>query len=200
MESIIFRIMNLKEFHELILEIEGMNDEAEKEARLKLLDEIQERITDYDVHVREYAYQQTVQSLIERGIGLEPVDRGAVVSAWDERIDKLVTAEAKRAAKHYTDQFRWHIFSFELLSALRQDEARKAFNEMPKQELYLFFDYAEECYRVRNAHLLTAEDIEAVRENSPLDRSDMYFFDPVNKWTYVKPHEEYCGPYFRKVE
>ena len=200
MESIIFRIMNLKEFHELILEIEGMNDEAEKEARLKLLDEIQERITDYDVHVREYAYQQTVQSLIERGIGLEPVDRGAVVSAWDERFDKLVTAEAKRAAKHYTDQFRWHIFSFELLSALRQDEARKAFNEMPKQELYLFFDYAEECYRVRNAHLLTAEDIEAVRENSPLDRSDMYFFDPVNKWTYVKPHEEYCGPYFRKVE
>ena len=200
MESIIFRIMNLKEFHELIEEIEGMNDEAEKEARLKLLDEIQERITDYDVHVREYAYRQTVQSLIERGIALEPVDRGAVVGSWDEQFDKLVTVEEKQAAKHYTDQFRWHIFSFELLSALRQDEARKAFNEMPKQELYLFFDYVEEAYRIRNAHLLTAEDIEAVRENSPLDRSDMYFFDPVNKWTYVKPHEEYCGPYFRKVE
>jgi hypothetical protein len=28
----------------------------------------------------------------------------------------------------------------------------------------------------------------------------MYFFDPANRWTYVKPHEEYCGPYFFKID
>jgi len=21
--------------------------------------------------------------------------------------------------------------------------------------------------------------------------------DPANHWTYVRPHEDYCGPYFR---
>ena len=59
---------------------------------------------------------------------------------------------------------------------------------------------AEEAYRVRNAYLLTAGDVEALRENSSLNRSDMYFFDPLNHWTYIKPHEDYCGPYFFKVD
>lgn len=159
-----------------------------------------EKITDYDVHVREYAYQQSIRSLLDRGIILESVDRDPVVAQWDEQFDRLVSAEVKRAAEHYTDQFRWHLFSFDLLPALREDRARIAFDEMPKQELYLFFDYADEAYRIRNAHLLTAEDIEAVKENSPLNYSDMYFFDPVGKWTYVKTHEEYCGPYFCESE
>ena len=89
------------------------------------------------------------------------------------------------------------MFSFELLSAVQGDQARTAFNEIEKGELYLFFDYADEAYRVKNAHLLTADDVEALRESSSLNRSDMYFYDPLNKWTYIKPHEEYCGPYFK---
>ena len=48
--------------------------------------------------------------------------------------------------------------------------------------------------------MITAADVEALRENSPLNLSDMYFFDPANRWTYVKPHEEYCGPYFFKID
>ena len=71
---------------------------------------------------------------------------------------------------------------------------------MIKSELYLFFDYAKEVYLVRNAHLLTAADVEALRENSSLNHSDMYFFDSANGWTYSKPHEEYCGPYFFRRE
>jgi len=200
MESIIFRIMNLNEFHKLLSEIEEMTDETEKEARLKLMEEIQEKITDYDVHVREYAYRQTIKDLIDRGIVIESADRKAVVTAWDDQFDRLVSAEVKKASEHYTNQFRWHIFSFELLFALQRDEARKAFDEMPKTELYLFFDYSEECYRIRNVHLLTAKDVEDLRKESSLGLSDMYFFDPVNKWTYIKTHEEYCGPYFCKVD
>jgi len=200
MESIMFRIMNLQEFHQLQNETEQMSDAKEKEARTRLLEQIMEKITDYDVHVREYAYQQSIQALVVRGILFEPVDRDPVVTQWDKQFDSLVSAEAKQAAKHYTNQFRWHLFSFELLPAVQAEQARMAFNEMPKQNLYLFFDYADETYRVSNAHLLTAEDVEALRENSSLDLSDMYFFDPLNKWTYVKPHEEYCGPYFFKVD
>lgn len=73
------------------------------------------------------------------------------------------------------------------------------FNSIEKSELYLFFDYADEAYRIKNAHLLTAKNFENLREFSPLDYSDMYFFDPLNRWTYVKPHEDYCGPYYFKA-
>lgn len=126
MESIIFRIMNLKELHQLEEEIEKMSDAQERDARTRLIEQIVEKITDYDVHVREYAYQQ--------------------------------------AAKHYTNQFRWHLFSFELLPAVQGDQARTAFDEIKKGELYLFFDYADETYRVKNAHLLTANVNDARRD------------------------------------
>ena len=200
MESIMFRIMNLKELHQLEEEIEKMSDVKERKARLKLLDQIMEKITDYDVHIREYAYQQSMQALIDRGVIFEPIERAALVARWDEQFDRLVSPEAKQAASHYTDQFRWHLFSFELLPATKEDAARTAFNEVEKQELYLFFDYATEAYRVKNAHLLTSDDIEALSENSSLDMSDMYFFDPANKWTFIRPHEYHCGPYFFKAD
>ena len=196
MESIMFRIMNLKELHSLEDEIEKMTDENERNARAKLIEQIIEKITDYDVHVREYAYQQAIQALIDRGIGFELVDRDPVVTEWDSQFDSLVSAEAKQSVRHYTSQFRWHLFSFALLPAMQGEEARAAFNRMNKQELFLFFDYADEAYKLKNAHLLTSEDVESLRENSSLNHSDMYFFDPLNRWIYVKPHEEYCGPYF----
>ena len=200
MESIIFRIMNLKGLHELEKENEQLSDDQERNNRAVLIEQIMDKITDYDVHVREYAYQQAVKALTDRGIVFEPTDRAAIVAEWDRQIDSLVSAEAKQTAKHYTNQFRWHLFSFELLPAIQCDDACAAFDAMEKQKLYMFFDYADEAYRVKNAHLLTSADIAALRENSSLNLSDMYFFDPLNKWTYIKPHEEYCGPYFFKIE
>ena len=199
MESIIFRIMNMKELHQLEEEIEQMEDAQERETRIQLIEGIIEKITDYDVHVREYAYKQSIKSLLDRGITAEPVERATVIDLLDQQIDSLVPIETKRAARHYSDQFRWHLFSFELLAAEQNDSARTAFNSAQKNELYMFFDYAEEAYRIQNAHLLTAEGVDVLRENSPLNYSDMYFFDPVSKWTYVRPHEAYCGPYYYKM-
>ena len=144
MESIMFRIMNLKELFALEEEIDLIADEEERKARHDLLDKIQEKITDYDVHVREYAYKQTIKSLTDRGIVFQPVERESVVALWDKQFDSLVSAEAKLSAQNYSDQFRWHLFSFELLPAIKEDEARKAFDEMKKGELYLFFDYCDE--------------------------------------------------------
>ena len=194
-----FRIMNLKELHQLEEEIDQMDDAKEKEARSQLIEQIMEKITDYDVHAREYAYQQSIQALIDRGIAYTPADRTIVVGNWDELFDRLVSLKAKQAAAHYTDQFRWHLFSFDLLPAVKEEDARVLFNQMVKQELFLFFDYSDLAFQIKNAHLLTASDIDTLRENSSLELSDMYFFDPINRWTYVKPHEEYCGPYFFKA-
>lgn len=79
-----FRIMNLKELHQLEEEIDQMDDAKEKEARSQLIEQIMEKITDYDVHVREYAYQQAIQSLVNRGITYAPTDRWIIRSAADE--------------------------------------------------------------------------------------------------------------------
>ena len=200
MESILFRILNLKEFHLLEDEARQLEDAKECEIRTKLLehmfDAVLDAVTDYDVHVREYAWKQTIRERMDRGIAIEPVDRAEAVGQWDACFDSLVSAEAKQEANHYTNQFRWHLFSFELLPCVKENMAKATFDSVEKTELYLFFDYADECYLVKNAHLLTAADIEAVKENSPLNYSDLYFFDPVGKWTYVETHEGYLGPYF----
>lgn len=199
MESIMRRIMSLGELIRLEEETEQLEDLQEKEVCTKLIEQIMDKVTEYNLHIREYAYKQALQVLIGRGIILEPVERKPVVTKWDKQIDSLVTAEIKRTTKYYSDQFRWHIFSFELLPALQGDQARLAFNSAEKSELYLFFDFADETYMVKNAQLLTADDVETLSEFSPLNYSDLYFFDPLDKWTYIKTHEDSCGPYFFKA-
>lgn len=200
MESILFRLLNYKEYNRLEDEIELLSDEDEREVRSKLLERIHEAVLDYDLHLREYAWKQSIGQLLERGVSIEAASRHEVVGQWDACFDSLVSEDVKKATAHYSNQFRWHLFSFELLNALQGDEARAAFDRKGKGELYLFFDYADECRLVKNAGLLTAADVDAVKENSPLNYMDMYLFDSIGKWTYVKPHEEYCGPYFFAAE
>lgn len=199
MESIMFRIMNLKELHLLQDEIESIEDLAEREERVRLLEKVMECITDYDVHVREYAFKQNVKELLERGIVLEQVDREEIVRNWDTMFGSLVS-EGLKSLNGYNDQFRWHVFSYELLNAIKGDEAKNRFDEIDKNELYIFFDYADEAYVVKNAHLITSKDIERLEENCPLDYKDIYFFDPKSKWTYIIPHEVYIGPYFCDIQ
>lgn len=200
MESIMFRIINSEEWDRLCEENRRLEDFTERESRKKLTDGIMEAITDYDVHVREYTWRETARKILARGITCEPVEREPVVQQWDEQIDSLVSKDTKAAARNYSNQFRWHLFSFELLPALSGKEAQEAFDAIEKDNLYLFFDYAPEVYLIQNADLLNAEDLNELRKDSPLDYSDVYLFDPVGKWTYVRPHEEYRGPYFFKAK
>ena len=143
---------------------------------------------------------QVIRSLQERGIAIESVERTPIITEWNKQFDTLVSDEKKKATPDYSDQFLWHLFSFELLSAQREDAACRAFDAADKTELYLFFDYSEKAFRIKNAHLLRAEDVERLSEFTPMDYADMYFFDPVKKWTYVRTHEDYLGPYYFKAE
>lgn len=167
MKSIFFRIIHITDLNRLEDEIERLADPQEKAARMKLLERITDAIADYDCHVRAYAYQQTIQKLVDRGLLFEPVARTPVTAAWDNEFDKRVPPAMKQSKKHYTNQFRWHLFSFELLPAIQGEEACRLFHSAEKDELYLFFDRAEECYQIKNANLLTAKDIEALRESAP---------------------------------
>lgn len=197
MESIALKILDFNAMTMLYEEIEALNDASEKEIRRKLLDAIWNSIDNYDAHILDLEYRQYLQSLSERGLEFIPVEKNTVAAQWDELFATRVSDQAKLQAKRYNDQYKWHIFSFNLLESLRSEEARVAFDKQEKDTVYLFFQYAPEAYLIKNASLLTAEDLDF---DNAMDRSDIYIFDPVENWTYVQTHEESCGPYFFSVK
>ena len=196
MESIIFSIMNMNALMKLEEENAHINDDNEREIRSKLIEAIMDKIADYDVHVRKYQYDKYLKELMTRGIKFIPVDRKEVVSQWDMLYDSLVSDQTRKNTKCYNDQFKWHLFSFDLLPTKKKSAAQIAFDSQEKGTLYWFFENSKEAYLVINAHLLKASDFEVLCEYSTLNIADMYVFDPSRKWTYVKTHEDSCGPYF----
>ena len=144
---------------------------------------------------------EKLKNLIDKGVLFLHVPKKPIAEQWDKEFDTLVSEEVKENKKNYSDQFKWHLFSFDLLPALTGDKAKAAFDKEEKHELYLFFEYAEQTYIIGNANLLTSKDIDELFEKSDLESSDFYFFDPLNSWTYVIPHEEEeLGPYFYKAK
>ncbi len=196
MESIALKILNFNGLKDLEKEIEQLKDASEKEIREQLFDTIWDKITDYDAHILDYEYKQHIKKLSDRGLEFVPVKKSPVVANWDEVFTSTVSEKTKKHAKHYNDQYKWHLFSFDLLDALKLDAAREVFDIIEKDAVYLFFQYAEECFIVKNASLLKAKDLDF---DSDMSKADIYVFDPVGKWTYVKTHEESCGPYFYSV-
>lgn len=193
MVSIALRILNMNEMSTIEEENNQIKDAQERDKRSQLLEAIWEKITDYDIHVLEYEYKQHVRKLIERGIEFIMVDKQAVEASWEECFGSSVSEEEKKKKKHYNEQFRWHLFSFELLDALKEDHANTAFDATAKDTVYLFFQESEEAYLIKNASLLKAEDFDIYCD---MTKADLYVFDPEAKWTYVKTHEATCGPYF----
>lgn len=190
-----YNIVNVSELHKLEEENEQLDDN-EREIRSNLIEEIMEKITEYDAHIWKYQYDNYLKELITRGIEFIPVNRDEVVSKWDKMFDSLVSDQTRKNTKHYSNQFRWHLFSFELLPVKKESSAQIAFDSQEKDTLYWFFEYAKEAYLIKNAHLLKASDFDILSEYSTLNNADMYVYDPSGKWTYIKTHEELCGPYF----
>jgi hypothetical protein len=192
-ESIALKIMNINTLNQLEKEIEQLPDAHEKEIRKQLLEAIWDKIFDYDAHILDYEYNQHINKLSERGLEFLPAKKSHVAAQWDELFASMVSEQSKKLVKQYNDQYKWHLFSFDLLDALKLDDARRAFDTIGKDTVYLFFQYAEESFFIKNASLLKANDLDF---DSVMDKADIYVFDPVEKWTYVLTHEKSCGPYF----
>lgn len=197
MESIALKIMNIDALNRVEEEIEQLQDIHEKETRKHLLEAIWDKIRDYDAHILDYEYKQHILELSERGLEFVPVEKSHVTAKWDELFASTVSEQSRKHAKQYNNQFKWHLFSFCLLDALKADDARAAFDTIKKDTVYLFFQYAKESFLVKNASLLKAKDLDF---DSDMDKADIYVFDPIEKWTYVKTHEKSCGPYFYCAE
>ena len=169
-------------------------DKDELVARQEILDEIMEAARDYYEHVNAYDYKQFCKELMERGIRFTPVNDRTTKAKWTKLFAASISKEDRK--KVYFEQYRWHLFSYKLLNALTEDDAREAFNREPKTSVYLFEQHSKNAYLVENAHLFKAEDF----DHDFIPFSDFYLFSPEGKWTYIHTHESYCGPYFYKLK
>ncbi|WP_458407853.1 DUF4275 family protein [Anaerotignum sp.] len=171
-----------------------LSDEKEKETRLSLLRNIQNAALEWDIHMQEYEYKQFCKELTDRGIRFTPFDERTTKAKWTKLFAAPIPKEDRKLV-HF-EQYKWHLFSFELLPALKDDEARAAFDAQEKDTVYLFLQHTKEAYRVENAHLFKAEDF----DHDFIPFPDIYIFSPEGKWTYIHTHEIMCGPYFYKLK
>lgn len=194
MKSIYFRIINQKEFFALSDEIDQLPDPAERKTRQALLDAIHSVIGDYDVHVREYEYAQHGKAILDRGIQAAAVSGPSLKRRWTRLFATGISQEQKKAV--YCNQFRWHLFSYQVLPALQGEAADEAFLRAKKGQVFVFFQHCGDGWMLENAHLIRPEDFQT-EVSSPW--TDVYLFDPENRWTYIHTHEPDCGPYFFSV-
>ena len=190
--------VSLSLFDEACLEeycrIETLEDKDEQERRYELLEDIQRACGAYYDHIREYEFGLHYKKLEKRGIVLTPIVP-AHVSKMKTKWSRLFASALSKREKeeiHY-DEFRWHIFSYDRVACLVGDEARSAFDACKKTRVFQFFQHDNSGFCIDNAMLLKAADFDY--ENTPT-KADTYILDAAGRWTYVRTHEESCGPYF----
>ena len=194
MKSIYFRIINQKELFALYDEIEQIPDPEERRVREKLLDRIHSVIGDYDVHIREYAFRQFCKSVLARGVKASPMSGPSLKRRWGRIFSSGIDPKEKRRVRY--QDFRWHLFSYRVLPALQGKKAEEAFLRADKHTVYVFYQHCGDGWVLENAHLIRPEDF---KTEVPCPWTDVYLFDPENRWTYIHTHECDCGPYFFKV-
>ncbi|QDQ02495.1 DUF4275 family protein [Lysinibacillus fusiformis] len=108
---------------------------------------------------------------------------------WDSIFAKNISEEMKHSI--FYDQFKWHIFSYDQQACLKREDARKAFDDVPKDELFMMYQCAPYVLQFSAAKDVVAADFDS--------QQDIYIFDRDFTWTYIHTHEEQCGPYFYNI-
>lgn len=104
----------------------------------------------------------------------------------------------KNKIKRYvvaTGNFIWHIFSWELLpegSYLEGDAARKAYDAIDKKGSVYLEPFAEEDPAPVTSEHTSSKQLDKLCE--------IYVVGKDFEWTYIKTHEDRCGPYFCKKQ
>lgn len=177
-------------------EIEALTDRMEAAERERLLDELQLMVWKYNERVNSYNYVWHCIEIEARGLVFKPIAKQTAEQKWDAFFASQLTPEEKQ--KCYYSDFKWHMFSFEKVAALKGEEANRAFDACERGEAYLFIQCTDEAWRIENAQLLTAADLCV---DYDFQRADVYIFDAAGTWAYARTHESDCGPYFlRKTD
>ena len=97
--------------------------------------------------------------------------------------------------------FLWHIFSYEYVPCLKDDEARAEFDRIAYDKAIRFHDgFGGKITDVSETVKISAASLDKEKKRGA---QDVYIVAEDFLWTYVKTHENgWCGPYFcyRKPE
>ncbi|MBR6812241.1 MAG: DUF4275 family protein [Oscillospiraceae bacterium] len=114
---------------------------------------------------------------------------------WLDHFAKGISKENIEKYVVSTGNYIWHVFSWELLDKSRYltgDEAKSAYDEIDKSGavcIRWWFDEGE-----------TEPLGEKLKTAAALDKFDeIYVAAGDFSWTYIKTHEDTCGPYFMKL-
>ena len=130
------------------------------------------------------------KSFTDKGVIISQYEEPqSIYKAWDSVFAKNISEETKHSI--FYEQLKWHIFSYEKQHCLNGDEARKAFDDVPKDELFVMYQFSPHVLKLSAAQDVVAADFDS--------QQDIYIFDRDYTWTYVHTHEEQCGPYYYNI-
>jgi hypothetical protein len=132
-----------------------------------------------------------VDRLRLRNVSIEVLDNIGkdLRKQWENKFTGSLSNTQK--SKIYLNQYLWHIFSYQQIEHLSEQEAIEAFNTIKKDECFVFYQDDDEALKLINSKDIKADDFE--------NENDIYIVDKNMTWTYIHTHEDYCGPYFYKI-
>lgn len=123
------------------------------------------------------------------------MDERAIINKWLSSFGKDVDGNIIRNYVTASHNYLWHLFTWGNVSCLKGDNARKAFDDLRYSEAIVFYDgYSNSINNVSFVEKISADEIDK-NENS-----DVYIVAKDFSWTYVRTHEEHCGPFFCKKQ
>ena len=177
-------------------EIASLDDREEAALRERMLEAISKSVLDYNSHIDEYNYLKHRKMIESRGLIYKSIAKRTATRKWDLFFASHLSPEEKREI--FYSSFKWHMFSYEKCDALKGNAANEAFDSCQKTAAYLFIQCTNDAWRIENAGLITAADLNV---DYSFEQADVYIFDTKGQWAYVRTHERECGPYFfRKVQ
>ncbi len=195
MDIIMKKFLNAEYFYEKENEAKQIENEEDRKFILSLLENIQDSVNDYIFFTSKGEYKKYFNSLIERGIEFIPVCKADLAEKFDKIFEEVVENDKKNNPDFNLD-FRWYIFSCELVESLEWEAAKMAFDKAEKSSLYMFSECSDDAFHIKNAQLLTAVDLEILCVYN-FGASDRYLFPDDLKWVYATTHHEPdCGPFF----
>ncbi len=162
-----------------------ITNKREAENREQMLYDIIDQIDNYNEYVEHCKLMKS------KGLDFVQVEnKSAIKAKWSKIFASSISIIDKN--KVYFKEFRWHLFSYELLKCENNYDARICFDKAIKTDVYMFYQHSDEVYRIENPSLLKSTDFD-------MD-DDVYVFDVKEKWTYIRTHESEFGPYFYSVK
>jgi len=116
-----------------------------------------------------------------------------IIKEWIATFGKDVSPHIIRGHVTAPHNFLWHLFTWGKAPCLQGDDARKAFDSLRYEEALHFYDGFSNCIEgVSYVGKLTAKEIDED------ENDDVYVVAKDFSWTYVRTHEDRCGPFFCK--